>query len=150
LWLFSSNETTYRIYIPYYSYSLTPSVPNYKQKKLIFFVPNYKQKRPTFIIFNYVFSKNYLFQRKIKCKVHSICSIFHFLYNQLPIKLFLHLPIKLISKITQKNYVSNYYDLVFLINVVFFFVYNIGRRSIYITPSLKYHTLQFKQTVKSN
>ena len=29
--------------------------------------PNYKQKRPTFIIFNYVVSKNYIFQRKIKC-----------------------------------------------------------------------------------
>ena len=108
--------------------SRTPSVSKYKQKKLIFFVPNYKQKRLTFIVFNYVFSKNYLFQRKIKCKVHSICSLFYFLYNQLPMKIVFTSSYKTYFKDNTKNYVINYYVLVFLISVIFFSSYNIGWR----------------------
>ena len=99
----------------------TLSVSNYKQKKLIFLVPNYKQKGPFFIIFNYVFSKNYLFQGKIKCKVHSICSFFYFLYNQLPMKIVFTSSYKTYFKDNTKNYVTNYYVLVFLISVIFFF-----------------------------
>jgi len=94
-------------------------VPNYKQKKLIFFVPNYKQQKPTFIIFSYIFSKNYLFQRKIKCKVHSIWSIFHFPCNQLPMKIVFTFSYKTYFKDNTKNYVTNYYVLVFLISVIF-------------------------------
>jgi len=109
-------------------YVCTPSVPNYKQKKLIFFVPNYKQKRPTFIIFNYVFTKNYIFQRRIKCKVHSICSFFYFLYNQLPMKIVFTYSCKTYFKDNTKNYVTKFYILVFLISVIFFSSYNMGRR----------------------
>ena len=75
------------------------------------------------------FQKNYLFQRKIKCKVHSICSLFHFLYNQLPMKIVFTYSYKTYFKDNTKNYVTNYYVLVFLICVIFFFVaYNMGRR----------------------
>jgi len=109
------------------TYIYTPSVLNYKQKKFIFFVPNYKQKRPIFIIFNYVFSKNHFFQRKIKCKVHSIFSLFHFLCNQLPMKIVFTSFYKTYFKDNTKNYVTNYYVLVFLISVIFF-AYNMGRR----------------------
>ena len=90
----------------------TPSVLNYKQKKLIFFVPNYKQKK----------TNNYLFQRKIKCKVHSICSLFHFLNNQQPMKIVFTSSYKTYFKNNTKNYVTNYYVLVFLISVIFFFL----------------------------
>ena len=86
----------------------TPSVLNYKQKKHIFFGLNYKQKRTAFIILNHVFSKNYLFQRKIKCKVHSICSLFHFFYNQLPMKIVFTFSYKTYFKDNTKNYITNY------------------------------------------
>ena len=97
-----------------------PYVPNYKKKKLIFFVSNYKQKRLTFIIFNYVISQNYLFQKKIQCKVHSIWSLFHFLYNQLPMKIVFTFSYKTYFKDNTKNYVTNHCVLVFLSSVVFF------------------------------
>ena len=70
---------------------------------------------PTFIIV----SKNYLFQRKIKCKVHSICSLFHFLNNQQPMKIIFTSSYKTYLKNNTKNYVTNYYVLVFLINAIF-------------------------------
>ena len=97
-----------------------PYVPNYKKKKLIFFVSNYKQKRLTFIIFNYVISQNYLFQKKIQCKVYSIWSLFHFLYNQLPMKIVFTFSYKTYFKDNTKNYVTNHCVLVFLSSVVFF------------------------------
>jgi len=94
----------------------TPSVLNYKQKTSIFFVPNYKQKRQIFIIV----LKNYVFQRKIKCKVHLICSLFHFFNNQQPMKIIFTSSYKTYFKDNTKNYVTNYYVLVFLISVIFF------------------------------
>ena len=76
-----------------------------------------------------LFQKDYLFQRKIKCKVHSICSLFHFFYNQLPIKIVFTFFYKTYFKGNTKNYVTNYYVLVFLNKRDFiFFAYNMGRR----------------------
>jgi len=95
------------------------------KKKPILFVLNYKQKKPTFIVFNYVISKNHLFQRKIKCKLHSICSPFHFLYNQELIKIVFTSSYKTYFKDNTRNYVTNYYVLIFLIRVKLFFLLKI-------------------------
>jgi len=54
--------------------------------------------------------------------VHSICSLFHFLYNQLPMKIVFASFYKTYFKDNTKNYVTSYYVLVFLISVIFFFL----------------------------
>jgi len=61
----------------------------------------------------------------------SLSSIFSITSSQW--KLFLHLPIKLIPKKTQKNYTLNSYVLFFLISVIWFFLFTIqdGESTIY-------------------
>jgi len=63
--------------------------PNVHAKILIFFVPKYKQKIQIFILFNLVFKKKssfpiktFVYSHEIKCKLHSIFSLFYFLLNQ--------------------------------------------------------------------
>jgi len=58
--------------------------------------------------------------------MYSICSLFHFLNNQQPMKIVFKSSNKTYFKYNTKNYVTNYYILVFLISV--FFSYNMGRR----------------------
>ena len=58
-----------------------------------------------------LFETNYLFQGKIKYKVHSIFPLFYFLNNQQPIKIDFTSCYKTYFKNNTKNYVTNYYVL---------------------------------------
>ena len=75
-----------------------------------------------------------MFLKKIifsKGKLNAKCiqfALFHFLYNQLPMKIVFTSSYKTYFKDNTKNYVTNYYVLVFLISVIFIFAYNMGRR----------------------
>jgi len=68
------------------------------------------------------FFKKLSFPKEVKCKVHSICSLFHFLYNQLSMKIIFTSSYKTYFKDNTKNYVTSYYVLVFLISVFYFFI----------------------------
>jgi len=107
----------------------TSSVLNYK-KKIIFFVPNYKKKDPLLS-----------FLKEIKSKIHSICCLFYFLNNQQPMKISFTSSYKTYFKDNTKNYVTNYYVLVFLRSVIFFSSYNIGRREVLL--SLRKKNMKF-------
>jgi len=81
-------------------------------------IPNYKQKIPTFIIPYLImfFQKLIFFKGKLNAKYIQFAFFFIFSIINYQ-KLFLHLPIKLISKITQ-NYVTNFSfkcDFIFLL-----------------------------------
>jgi len=57
-----------------------------------------------------------------------ICSPFHFLYNQQPMKIVFTSSYKMYFKDNTRNYDTDYYVLVFLISVnSFFFAYNMGQ-----------------------
>ena len=71
------------------------------------------------------FKKNLLFQSKIKCKLHSICSHFYFLHNHYPMRIGFASFHETYFKENTKNYNSNNYVLPFLISVnLCFFLIN--------------------------
>jgi len=57
---------------------------------------------------------------------NSIYCLFHFFNNQQPMKIIFTSSYKTYFKDNTKNYVTNYYVLVFLRSVIIFFAYNIG------------------------
>jgi len=56
-----------------------------------------------------------------------------FSYNQLPMKIVFTSSYKSYFKDNTKNYVTNYYVLVFLISVIFFLSYNMGQREYFLS-----------------
>ena len=93
-----------------------------------------------------------MFLKKIifsKGKLNAKCiqfALFHFLYNQLPMKIVFTPSYETYFKDNTKNYVTNYYVLVFLISVIFFVAYNIGRREYIIYSMYKNQLFLVKTT----
>ena len=83
-----------------------------------------------FILFNllllfFFYKKSHLFQEKlfiyshkIKRKLHSIFSHFHFLHNQWPMKIIFTSSHKTYFKENTKSNILNSYVLIFLINMI--------------------------------
>jgi len=70
-----------------------------------------------------IVSKNYVFQKKIKCKIHSICSLFHFFNNQQPIKNIFIFSYKTYFKDNKKTMLKNYKLLYFLNKCYYYFLF---------------------------
>jgi len=104
----------------------TPSVPNYNKKKP-FYLSQITSKKDQLLSYVIMFFQKIIFSKgKLNAKCIQFALFFYFLYNQLPMKIVFTSSCKTYFKDNTKNYVTNYYVLVFLISVIFF-PYNMGR-----------------------
>ena len=74
------------------------------------------------------FQKIIFSKRKLNAKCIQFGLFFIFSIIKLPMKIVFTSSYKTYFKDNTKYYVTNYYVLVFLLSVIFFFAYNMGRR----------------------